>query len=260
VIGAGSSGCEAGVTASESDAIIIERSLEPSSAAAQLAIEQTLFDVAARVPQRLRLWQPLPALIVTLAEANRPGFAPAAARAEARSLAVHVRASGGGAVCLGPGSLVVSHLYDSPRNDIDASYRRFAGALTAAVAALGVSLTVEHVVGAYCDGRFDLVWHGLKVGGIAQRRRVQHGGARVWIHAVLAVEARSLAYPEAVTEFYANLGSPRVADPRATTTLSHCFDGHRDPQDLVSRISDAIVQAFDAPGRSAESEPATRST
>jgi len=249
----------AGDTVRHSDAIVIERSLEPSSATAQLVIEHALFNAVERVPQRLRLWQPLPALIVTLAESNRPGFAAAAARAEARGLAVHVRASGGGAVCLGPGSLVVSHLYDSPRNDIDASYRRFAGALTAAMAALGVSLTEEHVVGAYCDGRFDLAWHGRKVGGIAQRRRVQHGGARVWIHAVLAVEARSLVYPQAVTEFYANLGSPRIADPRATTTLSHCFDGHRDPQDLVSRVSDAIVQAFDAPGRSSESEAASAS-
>jgi lipoate-protein ligase A len=238
----------AGDTVRHSDAIVIERSLEPSSAAAQLAVEQALFDEVERVPQRLRLWQPLPALIVTLAEANQPGFAPAAARAEARSLAVHVRASGGGAVCLGPGSLVVSHLYDSQRNDIDASYRRFAGALTAAMAALGVSLTEEHVVGAYCDGRFDLAWHGLKVGGIAQRRRVQHGGARVWIHAVLGVEARSLAYPEAVTEFYANLGSPRVADPRATTTLSHCIERQPDSRDLLRRVSDAIAQAFDAPG------------
>jgi lipoate-protein ligase A len=160
---------------------------------------------------------------------------------------VHVRTSGGGAVCLGPGSLVVSHVYDSLRNDIDASYRRCAGLLTEAIATLGVSVTAEHVFGAYCDGRFDFAWHGRKVGGIAQRRRSQPGSTRVWIHAVLAVEARSLAYPEAVREFYSHLGSARIADPRVTTTLVHCLTGQPQSHDLLLRVSAAIVRTFEAP-------------
>ncbi len=133
---------------------------------------------------------------------------------------MHVRASGGGAVCLGPGSLVVSHFYRSHRNDIDSSYRQFAGFLIEAAAALEVRLHAERVVGAYCDGRFDLVGERRKVGGIAQRRRWREGVAHVWIHAVLAVEADSLAYPEAVRDFYADLGSPRDADPNCTTKVS----------------------------------------
>jgi lipoate-protein ligase A len=226
--------------------LIIDRLTSPCAAAEQLRIEQAIFEdlAQAQAPRRLRLWRPLPALIATLGEANQPHFAQAAARAAGRGLAVWVRPSGGGAVCLGPGSLVVSHFYRSPRNDIDSSYRQFAALLTEAVAALDVTLREEHVLGAYCDGRFDLAWQGRKVGGIAQRRRFRDGVAHVWIHAVLAVEATALRYPEAVSEFYADLGATRLADPRRTTTLSHCLADATGACDLMSRLSDAIVRVF----------------
>jgi len=224
--------------------LTIDRLADPCAAAEQLTIEQAIFEGLTQAPERLRLWRPLPALIATLGEANRPDFARAAARAAARGLAVWVRSSGGGAVCLGPGSLVVSHFHRSPRNDIDASYRQFAGLLTEAVAALDVPLREEHVLGAYCDGRFDLAWQGRKVGGIAQRRRLRDGVAHVWIHAVLAVDATALRYPEAVSEFYANLGATRLADPRCTTTLSHCLADASNACDLMSRLGDAIVRVF----------------
>lgn len=225
---------------------------QPCAAAAQLSLERAIFDGLAQGPQRLRLWRPQPALIATLSESSRPEFTRAAVRTGARGLPVHVRASGGGAVCLGPGSLVVSHFQRSLRNDIDASYRDFAGLLTQAVAALDVPLTARQVPDAYCDGRYDLAWQGRKVGGIAQRRRVRDGVVHVWIHAVLAVTAEAQPYPAAVRQFYADLGSPRRADPRSTTTLAHCRSataatpGMAAGDDLWSRVADAVVGAFQA--------------
>lgn len=226
-------------------AVAIDRPSAPRDAAVQLEIERGLFEAMEHSPPRLRLWQPLPALIATMAEAGQPAFAHAAARSHARGLPVHVRPSGGGAVCLGPGSLVVSHFYRAPRNDIDWSYRQFAGLLMDAVAALEVTLREQHVPGAYCDGRFDLAWQGHKVGGIAQRRRFRDGSAHVWIHAVLAVDAVSLRYPDAVSEFYEDLGSPRIADPRCTTTLSHCMSTGAGTGNLMGRLVDAIVRGFE---------------
>jgi len=219
----------------------------PCGAAAQLTIEQTLFDSLPASSPTLRVWQPLPALIATSAEAAMPAFAPAAARASARGLPVHVRRSGGGAVCLGPGMLVVTHLYTSAHNDINRSYRKFAEKLLTAIADVGMHLAYEHVPQAYCDGRFDLAWQGRKVGGIAQRRRVLEGRAHVWIHAVIAIERQCLRYPEAVTTFYAELGSSRVADPRSTTSLSECLPPGVTPTGLMQRCCAAIIRAFDAP-------------
>lgn len=222
-----------------------ERWAAPRAPDAQLTIEQEIFDSLASVSQRLCVWQPQPALIATTSEANQPAFAAAAACAKNRGLPVHVRRSGGGAVCLGPGTLVVSHLYSSAHNDLSASYREFAGALMAATATVGVSLSGEHVARAYCDGRFDLAWRGLKVGGIAQRRRMLDRTAHVWIHAVLSVERQSLRYPQAVADFYSDLGSTRIADPRLTTCLADCLPPHASQQGLLQRCGAAIARAFE---------------
>jgi lipoate-protein ligase A len=195
---------------------------------------------------RLRLWQPLPALIATTAEANHVEFATAAASAVARGVPVEVRRSGGGAVCLGYGMWVVSLFYTSLHNDIDLSYRRFAETLIEAIDCVGVPLTYEHVAGAYCDGKFDLAWRGLKVGGMAQRRRHRDGRSHVWIHAVLAVEQDSARYPREVARFYSDLGSPRVADPVNTTSLWDCLPAAAREPGLLQRCGDAIVSAFEA--------------
>ena len=222
----------------------IDRHDAACAAGEQLRIEQEIFDALPGCAPLLRLWQPLPALIVTLAEANHPNFPVAAARAAARDVPVHVRRSGGGAVCLGYGMWVVSYFYTSVRNEIDASYRLFADALIGAVGCLGITLTDEQVAGAYCDGKFDLAWRGLKVSGMAQRRRWRDAKAHAWIHAVLAVEQESLRYPVEVARFYSDLGSSRIADPGNTTCLWDCLPMHAREPGLLRRCGDAIVSAF----------------
>jgi lipoate-protein ligase A len=139
-------------------------------------------------------------------------------------------------VCLGPGVLVVSFLHQAVRNDLNESYHMFANTLTRAISdlgagGLGIALDVGHVTRAYCDGRFDLAWQGLKVGGMAQRRRAVEGGVSVWIHAVLSIETLAEPYPAEVARLYADLGSPRVADPACTTSLARCFGPGGAPAD-----------------------------
>lgn len=230
--------------------LVVELGAVPYAPAAQLRVEQQMFEslavavAAAVAPPRLRVWEPLPALIATAAEAKLETFAVAASRAAERGLPVHVRHSGGGAVSLGPGMLVVTHLYSCTGNDIDESYRRFARCLVAAMRDVGVDSSYEHVQGAYCDGKFDLACRGRKLGGIAQRRRVLGHRTHVWVHAVLAIERMSLSYPAAVAQFYADLGSARLADPRRTTCLADCLSPRPLPLDLLKRCSEAISRSF----------------
>ncbi len=220
---------------------------EPAVAAGvQLQIEQDVFESMPGAVPRLRIWQPLPALVVTTAEASHAAFGAAASRAAARGVPVAVRRSGGGAVCLGPGMLVVSHFHTSMHDDIDASYRSFARRLMAAVQVVGVVLTEEHVARAYCDGKFDLAWCGLKVGGMAQRRRSRDGASHVWIHAVIAVEPESLRYPEEVAQFYSDSSMPRIADPSRTTCLSLCMPSESRAPGLLRRCGDVIAGSFRA--------------
>ncbi len=215
----------------------------------QLRYEFQIFEALTAGCQTLRLWQSQRAIIVTATEARLAGFAAAAERARSRGWAVAVRRSGGGAVCVGPGVLVVSFLHQTVRNDLNESYRMFADAVTRAISdlgvgGLGIALDVGHVVGAYCDGRFDLAWQGLKVGGIAQRRRVVEGGVNVWIHAVLSIETLAEPYTAEVARLYADLGSLRVADPARTTSLARCFGSGRAPADLLGRCAQGIAGAF----------------
>jgi lipoate-protein ligase A len=223
----------------------IDRHDAACAAGEQLRIEQEIFDALPGSAPLLRLWQPLPALIVTLAEANQPNFVVAAARAADRGVAVEVRRSGGGAVCLGYGMWVISYFYTSVQHDIDWSYRQFADALIGAIARVGITLTDERVAGAYCDGKFDLAWRGLKVSGMAQRRRWRDGESHVWVHAVLAVEQESLRYPSEVARFYADLGSSRIADPANTTSLWDCLPNDAREPGLLRRCGDAIATAFE---------------
>ncbi len=214
------------------------------AAGAQLRIEQGIFESMPRAVPRLRIWQPLPALVVTAAEASHAAFGAAASRAAARGFPVEVRRSGGGAVCLGPGMLVVSQFYTTMHDDIDSSYRSFALRLRVALEVVGVVLTEQHVARAYCDGKFDLAWCGLKVGGMAQRRRSRDGASHVWIHAVIAVEPESLRNPEEVAQFYSDSSMPRIADPSRTTCLSRCIPSEACAPGLLRRCGDGIADSF----------------
>lgn len=220
----------------------------PLPPASRLACELEWFDALNASSNILSIWEPQRALAVTALEAAMPNFAVAAEAAEGRGFAVHVRRSGGGCVCLGPGTLVISHLYGATCDDIDRSYRDFAAKLITAIARVHIPLRIGQVSGAYCDGRFDLNWNGLKVGGIAQRRRARAGNSNVWVHAVLSVEADSLRLPLEVATFYSDLGSERRVRDAATTALACCVSSTRPSAavtaDLMSRCTAAIVHVF----------------
>ena len=245
---AGVSAAGATLTGSPVSALQVELAAEPQPAAQRLAQELEWFDALDASSNTLSIWQPQRALAVTALEAAMPNFAAATQAAQARGFAVQVRKSGGGCVCLGPGTLVISHLYGASGDDIRRSYRDFAAKLITAIARVRIPLRIGKVAGAYCDGHFDLSCNGLKVGGIAQRRRARAGNANVWVHAVLSVEARSLGLPMEVAAFYRDLQSDRHLRDAATTALACCIPAARSgadaAADLMSRCMAEIVHVF----------------
>ncbi len=190
-------------------------------AARQLEWELAEFNALRPGRAQLCIWQPQPALVVTALEAAAPGFERAAAAAAGRGFPVHVRRSGGGCVALGPGTLVVSHLYCADAG-VERAYRDFAAKLLAAGLRLRAPLRIGQVAGAYCEGRHDLSCRGLKIGGMAQRRSAGTGAQRIWVHAVLSVDVRAADYPLEVQAFHRDLGSPRPPQPALTTVLARC--------------------------------------
>lgn len=200
------------------------------------------------------IWQPQAALTVTASEALLPRFEQAAAGAARRGFPVHIRNSGGGCVCLGPGMLVISHLYCATDQGIERAYRDFAAKLLAAASRLRVALRLGPVAGAYCEGRHDLSCGGLKLGGIAQRRGASGAAARIWVHAVLAVEECAADYPLQVQAFYRDLQSGRSAGPDLTTVLQRCAPP-RKSADLTHRLREDLIRLFCLPAPPARDAP-----
>jgi octanoyl-[GcvH]:protein N-octanoyltransferase len=215
-------------------------------AAQRLEWELQLFKGLRLGDGHVSIWQPQASLTVTALEALLPRFENAAAGAARRGFPVHVRNSGGGCVCLGPGMLAISHLYCAADQGIERAYRDFAAKLLAAASRLRVALRLGPVTGAYGEGRYDLSCGGLKLGGIAQRRSTSGAAARVWVHAVLAVEERAADYPLQVQAFYRDLQSERSAGPDFTTVLQRCVPPQK-AADLTHRLREDLIRLFCLP-------------
>ncbi|MFO1467692.1 MAG: hypothetical protein U1F35_14835 [Steroidobacteraceae bacterium] len=229
------------ITPTDASGLRVETHLDPQPVREAFERESSYFESMPEQGQWLHLWQPRQGLAVTLLEAGHAHFAVAAAQATAAGFPVEVRRSGGGCVALGPGMLVISHLYCTPYNDIDRGYRRFAAKLVAAASRLKIRIGVGQVQRSYCDGRFDLRWRSFKVGGIAQRRRVGSRRTRAWVQGVLSVEAGSSGYPVQVQSFYRALGSERDADPGVCATLAQAI---AEDAALLPRFAQAVQSVF----------------
>jgi lipoate-protein ligase A len=98
------------------------------------------------------------------------------------------RATGGGAVPLWPGTLIFEIAWRAPASEatLADSYARLCQPVIAALAGLGIAGRICAVGGAFCDGRFNIVVGGRKLGGTAQRwRRLPDGSVAVLAHAAI---------------------------------------------------------------------------
>jgi octanoyl-[GcvH]:protein N-octanoyltransferase len=198
---------------------------EPVDPCAQLREEAGVFEQAAPVrAPRAWLWEPACGLlVVTRPETRLPRYASAVARLEAEGWPTWLRSSGGSAVPLAPGMLVLTQIeeVESAAAVLQQGFERLCDPLIAALAAFGLEVGTGPVAGAYCDGRFNLVCKGRKLAGTAQRqRRSAPDRMRIMAHAVVLIEARSRASAEAVYRFYEWAGAERHLDPASVTTVT----------------------------------------
>jgi octanoyl-[GcvH]:protein N-octanoyltransferase len=124
-------------------------------------------------------------------DAFAPGFAAAVTAAERLGFAAVHRTGGGRAAVFHEGTILFSHIVavEDPRPGTHERYRWLAGAVLAALRALGVEARIGSVPGEYCPGDYSLGAGRIKLVGIAQRvvRRaactqgvlVVRGGAQV---------------------------------------------------------------------------------
>ena len=163
---------------------------------------------------------------------------------------MHVRASGGGVVPLGPGVLNLSLVWRAVRAapcETDAIYRELCGELTRALARLGIDAAPRAVSGAFCDGRFNLAAGGRKLAGTAQSWRRIAGQAVVLAHAVIVVDADPRVLTDAANAFERDLGAGRHYRAEALTSVAQAWQqshGRAAPADLQAQVARMLAEQF----------------
>ena len=181
---------------------------------------------------RAAVWQARRALIVTAREARMPGFAQASAALAARETPVLVRESGGGAVILGPGVIVLSLVDVLGADESGAPAPIFRGfeslrsVVEQALAPWNCRVAFGSVRSSYCDGRYNLTLGGRKFAGTAQRHRAGANHA-VLAHAAVMVDCDVAEHLACIARFLGSCGLEGRFDPASCLTVRDAAHGAR---------------------------------
>jgi len=206
-----------------------------------------------------RIWRSRPALIVGVADARTPGFAAAAAHLARKGIPCIPRDSGGGAVPVGPGTLMVSLAIPGGPGaglTLESVYRMLSTPLLALLADLGIAAGFGAVPGSFCDGRFNLVAGGRKLAGTAQSWRLAGGTGRYYVlgGAALRVAGDGERDTALVSRFYRLAAVPRSFDADAVTSLAElCGPNAPSSEAVASHLAAAVRGSLTFRGDRAES-------
>jgi len=204
-------------------------------------------------PPGFRIWRSRTALVVGVEDVRRPGFAAAAAHLASEGIPCIPRDSGGGAVPVGPGTLMVSLAIPGDPGTgqtLESIYRMLSAPLLALLADLGIAAGFGAVPGAFCDGRFNLVSGGRKLGGTAQSWRLAGGSGRRYVlaEAALRVAGDGGRDTALVSRFYSLAGAPRSFDPAAVTSLAElCGHNALSPAVVATRLAVVARRPLEVP-------------
>lgn len=134
---------------------------------------------------------------------------------------IALRPHGGLGIINDEGTTNLSLIFDRRHYDhsIDQAYELFVTLMQEVVKEWGLDLEAYEIPNSYCPGKYDLVIHGKKVGGIAQRR-FKSG---ISVAAYLSIQGDQARRAQVMRDYYqigqAGPDYPQV-DPAVMTTLS----------------------------------------
>lgn len=208
-----------------------------------IAWEETL--LTAGRPE-VALWQAeTAALVVPRAWARRDGFAEAATRAADAGWPVLTRASGGGAVPQGPGTLNLAMVAPlSSRTGPADCYDAICAAIAEPLAALDIPAQTGAVDGCFCDGAWNVTVGGRKLAGTAQRWRRRGGASVALIHAAILIDRPGAAFWPVLDTVERGAGTARSfqARPEAHVALNDVLPPAIAACDVTAAISQVAAQ------------------
>lgn len=154
----------------------------------------------------LLFWRPSDrALVMPRRMSRLPGFTEACETLADSGWPVLLRETGGEPVPQSSATVNIALIYAQPASDADRdrienAYRRLCQPI---LDVLGSGASLGEVDGAFCDGRFNVNFHGRKMVGTAQRWRSSQGGLRpvVLAHGALLVDNEREHMVTAVNRF-----------------------------------------------------------
>ena len=182
-----------------------------------------------------RLWECSRSLVVSRQEMQAPNIERAMTCMQQAGWPVVMRETGGSAVPLAPGVLNISMIV--PRSlttkvlgqSLEAVYRHLCEPIQQVLAAINISTRFGSVPGAFCDGRYNLVFEQKKIAGTAQAWRGNIGGSGtvsegyVLAHAALLVDVDTAQLTGIVNRFYELTGLPRRFSDGNIVSVRQCI-------------------------------------
>lgn len=169
----------------------------------------------------LRLWTNSRCLVTTRRHAAAQRFAQAAAASAGDGWPVCVRSSGGTTVAHRPGMLNISHFasWKGEECDVTRRFERFCGTLVEGLRSVGVEAETGWVPFSHCDGRFNVVAAGRKIGGTASLVRRRGTTAAMLSHATIWLDGAVEDDLNAIERFERDLGCEVAYAAQAHATL-----------------------------------------
>jgi lipoate-protein ligase A len=156
---------------------------------------------------------------------------------------VTVRRTGGSAVALGPGVLnysVVESWRGTPPS-LAHGFDLVCTPIVRALAKLGLKGAIGPAPGSFCDGKYNVLVHGKKIAGTAQRRTKRGDGGALLVHALVLVDADPGALTGVVQRFYERAGGEQRFDATVVTSLARQLPAIC-AAELRKRTAESLVQ------------------
>jgi len=153
------------------------------------------------------------------------------------TLPVVQRLTGGQAVYCSPQDLTMSIVLSSPHRGVDVyeTFRLCCKVLIDLMEKLtGIVLETGSIPGSFCDGKFNLVWEGFKVGGTVLRQCSRGVVFHGWLFVAEDVRDRTAM----VSRFYRLIGEDRHFDSDTILILDKICDQPLSPVSIMQKLID----------------------
>lgn len=176
------------------------------------------------IPSTIRIWQNRPCLVLSKRDARLCRAEFLSQYSKKIGVPLYVRSSGGTVVPHGPNILNISLVFSEKDQKISvaSSYIILCNYVSDLLKGVGLMAETGNVTGAFCDGKYNLILNGKKVGGTAQRVKKRKNGSKVFLaHMSLLLGGDVKEISDLISCYYDVIGQENKSRSDAITTISH---------------------------------------